>query len=210
MSGLNPSIRLSQTYFEQEDVVALAKNLIGKELFTCFNGQLSSGIITETEAYAGVSDKASHAFGGRRTARTETMYAPGGTAYVYLCYGIHHLFNVVTNRENIPHAVLVRAVFPFRGLETILKRRNQSSLTKTTSGGPGTVSAALGIRTLHNGIQVGLHPELGILDRGLEVPVKWIQVGKRIGVEYAKEDANLPYRFWLTWEDSKKVMDMLS
>lgn len=210
MPEIKPSIRLSQTYFEQEDVVALAKDLIGKELFTCFNGQLSSGIITETEAYAGITDKASHAFGGRRTARTETMYAPGGTAYVYLCYGIHHLFNVVTNHENIPHAILVRAVFPFKGVETILKRRNQSGITKTTSGGPGTVSAALGIRTLHNGIQVGLHSELGIIDHGAVIPEEWIQVGKRIGVEYAKEDANLPYRFWLNWEDSKKVKDMLS
>jgi DNA-3-methyladenine glycosylase len=197
--------RLDSSFFLQDDVVCIAQSLLGKELFTSFDGKPCSGIITETEAYAGVTDKASHAFGGRRTARTETMYAKGGTAYVYLCYGIHHLFNVVTNQADVPHAVLIRAIFPIQGLDEILLRRKQTNLSKTTAGGPGTVASALGIKTMHSGLDLIQHPEIGIYDRGLVIPKERIKIGKRIGVEYAKEDAELPYRFWLTWDDSKNL-----
>jgi len=197
--------RLDPSFFLQEDVVDIAQSLLGKELFTSFEGKTCSGIITETEAYAGVTDKASHAFGGRRTARTETMYAKGGTAYVYLCYGIHHLFNVVTNQADIPHAVLIRAIFPIQGVDEILNCRKQSKLSKTTSGGPGTVASALGIKTHHSGLDLTHHPEIGIYNRGLVIPKDRIKIGKRIGVDYAKEDADLPYRFWLRWEDSKSL-----
>src|ERR1700739_2187259 len=125
---------LKRSFYLQEDVVLVAKDLLGKGLCTHINGKFTSGIITETEAYAGVFDKASHAFGGKRTPRNENMYARGGTLYVYLCYGIHHLFNVVTNNEDIPHAVLIRAIKPLEGIETILKRRKQKTLAKNTSG----------------------------------------------------------------------------
>src|SRR6185436_18626958 len=99
--------------------------LLGKYLFTNFDGIFTGGIITETEAYNGVVDRASHAFGGRRTARTETMYGEGGTAYVYLCYGIHSLFNVVTNKKNDPHAVLIRAIYPTEGIDQMRIRRRR-------------------------------------------------------------------------------------
>lgn len=183
-------------YYQQTDVVSLAADLLGKRLCTSFGGQYTSAIITETEAYAGVTDKASHAYGGRFTERTKTMYAPGGTVYVYLCYGIHHLFNIVTNKKDIPHAILIRAVKAEHGIETILQRRNQIKITKTLSGGPGTVSQALGIRTSHNGLLLN-GDAIWLEKTTLKIPERIIHTGPRIGVDYAGEDAKLPYRFWV-------------
>ena len=120
--------KLQADFYQREDVLLISRELLGKVLCTNFYGKLTSGIIVETEAYAGVTDKASHAYGGRRTKRTETMYASGGTAYVYLCYGIHHLFNIVTNKENIPHAVLIRSIQPRDGIEIMLQRRNKKKV----------------------------------------------------------------------------------
>src|SRR5687768_3703218 len=116
--------KLEQDFYLNPDVTAVARLLIGKVLFTGSGGKITAGIITETEAYNGIADRASHAYGGRRTNRTEIMYCRGGTSYVYLCYGIHSLFNVVTNEEGTPHAVLIRSIFPYEGEKTILKRRN--------------------------------------------------------------------------------------
>ena len=113
-------MKLNKAYYQQEDVVNLASDLLGKVLVTKLNGKLTSGIITETEAYNGVVDKASHAYGGRRTARTEVMYAAGGISYVYLCYGIHHLFNIVTGKQNVPQAVLIRDVYKRQVLRSLL------------------------------------------------------------------------------------------
>lgn len=183
-------------YYRQADVVALAADLLGKRLCTFFDGQYTSAIITETEAYAGVTDKASHAFGGRFTERTKTMYAAGGTSYVYLCYGIHHLFNIVTNKKDIPHAILIRAVKAEQGIEIMLQRRNQQKVTKTLSGGPGTVSQALGIRTTHNGLLLN-GTALWLEKTTIKIPERMINTGPRIGVDYAGEDAKLPYRFWV-------------
>src|SRR5436309_3318677 len=116
-------MKLALSFYRQEDVVSIARNVLGKYLFSIKDGIYTGGIITETEAYNGISDRASHAYGGRRTARTEIMFADGGTAYVYLCYGIHSLFNVVTNKINNPHAVLIRSIYPFEGIEHIHRRR---------------------------------------------------------------------------------------
>src|SRR5690349_17324323 len=102
-------MKLSREFYLREDVVRISKELLGKYLFTFIDGKLTGGIITETEAYKAPEDKASHAYGGRRTERTEIFYSEGGVSYVYLCYGIHHLFNVVTNQKDIPHAILIRA-----------------------------------------------------------------------------------------------------
>ena len=113
---------------------------------------------------------------------------------MYLCYGIHHLFNVVTHTEGNPHAVLVRAVQPAEGIDTILERRKKRKLDKTTSGGPGTLSQALGIRTQHTGLDLR-GEQIWIEDRTIVVPESSISVGPRIGVDYAEEDALLPYRF---------------
>lgn len=187
-------MKLSRDFYLQDDVVALARTLIGKVLFTYIDGRLTAGIITETEAYAGVVDKASHAYGGRRTNRTETMYAQGGTGYVYLCYGIHHLFNVVTNVEGTPHAVLIRGVKPLKGIDIIRERRKFPKNDKLLSAGPGTVSQALGILTKHDRTDL-LGNTIWIEDHSIVVPNDKVKITPRIGVDYAGEDAKLPYRF---------------
>ena len=184
--------KLPRTYYMNGDVVAVAHDLLGKVLVTNFDGILTAGIICETEAYAGAGDRASHAFEGRRTQRNEVMYAEGGTAYVYLCYGIHHLFNVVTNAADIPHAVLIRAIHPVAGLDAMRARRGHS--VRLTTGGPGTLTQALGIRTTHNGTDL-LSGTLYIEDRSIHVPSDIVHTGPRIGVAYAGADALLPYRF---------------
>ena len=195
-------MKVTRDFYTRKNVVKIAEELLGKVLFTKINGEITSGIIIETEAYAGITDRASHAFGNRRTKRTETMYSIGGTAYVYLCYGIHHLFNVVTNKKNIPHAVLIRAIKPLQGMEIILKRRcltAKSTLQKEKRfnkicGGPGTVSQGLGIKTSHTGTNL-LSKNIWIEDRGIKVLKSDIIKTPRIGVDYAGTDALLPYRF---------------
>jgi DNA-3-methyladenine glycosylase len=186
--------KLDANFYQQQDVVLIAQQLLGKELITNIDGVITSGIITETEAYAGITDRASHAYGGRQTQRNQNMYAAGGICYVYLCYGIHHLFNVVTNTNGKPHAVLIRNIKPAKGLHTILYRRNKKKVDKTLSTGPGTMSQALGIRTLHNGIDL-LGDTIWIEDAGINPSPKEIKATPRIGVDYAGDDALLPYRF---------------
>ena len=186
-------MKIPQTYYQQPSVVELAKNLIGKKLYSNAGGELSSGIITETEAYAGVTDRGSHAYGGRRTKRTKTMFLPGGFAYVYLCYGIHALFNIVTGPEDDPLAVLIRAVQPADGLEVIYERRKTHG--KNLSNGPGKLTQALGITTAMDGIS--LQDNLIWLEKYRKIPENHIQSGPRIGIDYAGADARLPYRFWI-------------
>ena len=181
---------LDRSFYMQHDVVRVARSLLGKVLATHFNGQRTSGIITETEAYAGTTDRASHAYGGRRTPRNEVMYRSGGTAYVYLCYGIHHLFNVVTHHQDIPHAVLIRAIHPLEGTSLMQERRRPN---RPTTGGPGTLSMALGIRIAHNGADLTCGP-IRIEDHGITFPERSIITGPRVGVDYAGADALLPYR----------------
>ena len=196
-------MKLKREFYLRDNVVQIAKELLGKILFTNINGKISGGIITETEAYAGVSDKASHAFGGRKTKRTEVMYGNGGTAYVYLCYGIHHLFNVITNQKGIPHAILIRAVKPCEGINIILKRRNQklqyrenNTLLNKICTGPGTISQGLGITVAQTGTDL-LGTKIWIEDRGIVVLKRDIITNTRIGIDYAGADALLPYRFFM-------------
>ncbi|HUP12876.1 MAG TPA: DNA-3-methyladenine glycosylase, partial [Niastella sp.] len=143
--------KLDPGFYDRADVVKIAKELIGKVLVTKLDGIITSGRIVETEAYAGAIDRASHAFGNRRTNRTEVMFQAGGMAYVYLCYGIHHLFNVVTNKEDVPHAVLIRAIDPIHGINTMLARTGKKVADYTLTKGPGNVSKALGIHIKHTG-----------------------------------------------------------
>ncbi len=190
------SDKLPVSVYRQKNVCSVAKALIGKVLVTSFNGITTAGRIVETEAYNGITDKASHAWSGRRTKRTETMYAAGGISYVYLCYGIHHLFNVVTNEAEVPHAVLLRSVEPVLGIEAMLKRTGKPKPDNTLTRGPGNMSRALGIEIKHNAIP--LHSgELFIADDGFIVKPSHIIATPRIGVDYAGEDALLPYRFIL-------------
>jgi DNA-3-methyladenine glycosylase len=157
-------MKLPIEYYLHTDIVHVAKDLLGKKLSTNFNNELTSGIIVETEAY------------------------------VYLCYGIHHLFNVVTNIEGVPHAALIRAIEPSEGIEIMMERRKKAKLDYTLGAGPGSVSQALGIHTSHSGYSLTDSP-IWIEDIGLTVPKKEIIASPRVGVGYAQEDALLPYRF---------------
>jgi len=190
-------MKLSASFYAKDDVVAVARDLLGKVLCTRLNGQLTKAIIVETEAYAGVTDKASHAYGGRRTKRTEPIYGQGGTAYVYLCYGLHHLFNVVTNQEETPHAVLIRAGIPVTGTGRMLKRRNRAKVDKTLLAGPGSLAKALGITIEHTGLSL-MNGQIWIEDHGTDVADDAVTIGPRVGVDYAGEDALRPYRFRLS------------
>ena len=185
---------LQQKFYARDDVVAISRELLGKVLVTTIDGATTSAVITETEAYAGVRDRASHAYGDRRTARTEPMYAKGGTAYVYLCYGIHHLFNVVTGRSGTPHAILVRAGKPVEGVTLMLERRGRKRPDAALLGGPGSLARALGITTTLTGTSLVDGP-IRIEDHGIRVPASKISAGPRVGVDYAGADALLPYRF---------------
>ncbi len=194
---------LDRSFYLREDVVAIARELIGKYIVTLFDGELTSGMVTETEAYAGTTDRASHAFGGRNTARTEVMYRQGGTAYVYLCYGIHSLFNIVTNCGGIPHAVLIRAIRPTEGLDVMERRMGRKAGKRSFSTGPGNVAKALGIHYSVSGVDLCASPTghkencIWMEDRGFVPAQDEILIGPRVGVAYAGADALLPYRFSL-------------
>ncbi len=193
---------LPKSFYTRDDVVQIARELIGKVLVSNFNNHLTSGIIIETEAYAGTTDKASHAFGGLRSKRTEIMYHEGGIAYIYLCYGIHSLFNVVTNVEGIPHAVLIRAIKPLDGKNLILERIRKKKLEKNAGIGPGRVSKLLGLYYSQTGKKITSETKkhnlnIWIEERGIRYDTSSIVSSPRIGVGYAGEDAKLPYRFVL-------------
>jgi DNA-3-methyladenine glycosylase len=192
----NSMKKLPISFYQRDDVLQIAKELLGKIVLTNWNGVATSGRIVECEAYNGVIDRASHAFGGRRTDRNEVMYEKAGTAYVYLCYGIHHLFNVVTNEKDIPHAILIRALEPIKGIEKMLKRRKKKKIDHTLTKGPGSLSQALGILTKHNGSSLQ-SKQLFIADDGFVPDKKTVGVSPRIGVEYSGEAANYPYRFYI-------------
>jgi DNA-3-methyladenine glycosylase len=188
--------KLPASFYQRDDVLRISRELLGKLLVTKWDNIETSGRIVECEAYAGVMDKASHAFGGRRTKRNEIMYSEGGHAYVYLCYGIHHLFNVVTHGHGIPHAILIRGVEPVNGIPEMLKRTGKEKPDNTLTRGPGNVSKALGIRTEHNGLSLQ-GEELFLADDQFTFPAKLITASPRIGVDYAGDHALLPYRFFI-------------
>ena len=189
-------MKLAESYYHRDDVVVLSKDLIGKYLFTCIDGIATGGYIVETEAYNGVIDKASHAYGNRQTPRTKTMFMQGGIAYVYLCYGIHEMFNIVTSVEGQPHAILIRAIEPTEGLDMMLYRRNMNVLKPNITSGPGSVAKALGISRNINAFSLQ-SDTIWIEDRGLVFHDENIASVQRIGVSYAAEDALLPYRFYV-------------
>lgn len=187
-------MKLERPFYRRDDVVQVSRELLGKVLCSRMNGATTKAVITETEAYAGVGDRASHAWGGRRTKRTEPMFGEGGAAYVYLCYGIHHLFNVVTAEAGTPHAVLVRAGQPLEGVELMKKRRGNRASDRTLLAGPGSLSQALGITTGATGESL-LGNRIWIEDHGIDFDEGLVETGPRIGVDYAGEDAARPYRF---------------
>jgi DNA-3-methyladenine glycosylase len=186
---------LAASFYLRSEVVQIAKELLGKVLVTHFNGETTSGRIVETEAYEGEIDKASHAYRGR-TKRTEVMYGSGGVAYVYLCYGIHQMFNIVTNAEGTPHAILIRAVEPLEGVDVMLWRTGKKILDYTLTKGPGNVGKAFGFHTSQCGLPL-TGPEILIADDGYVVKKKDIVLAPRIGVAYAGEHSEWLYRYYL-------------
>jgi DNA-3-methyladenine glycosylase len=188
--------KLPDSFYKRDNVLLIAKELLGKLLVTQWDGIVTSGRIVEVEAYNGIIDKASHAYRGRRTNRNEIMYADGGVAYVYLCYGIHHLFNVVTNKNETPHAILIRGLEPVKGIDEMLRRVGKMKLDNTLTKGPGNISKALGLFTFHSGSSLR-SKELFIADDGFVFSKKEIAASPRIGVDYAGEDALLRYRFYI-------------
>lgn len=187
--------KLPLSFYLRDDVVAISRDLLGKVLVTSWNGELTSGRIVETEAYAGEIDRASHASKGR-TKRTEVMYGEGGRAYVYLCYGIHQMFNIVANREGTPHAILIRAVEPMEGIDVMLRRTGKKVADETLTRGPGNVGKAFGFHTTQCGLSL-LSDELYIADDGFRPRRGAIGISPRIGVDYAGEHAAWDYRFYL-------------
>ena len=194
--------KLKNEFYQRPNVVEIAKELLGKIVVTKWNGpdgyrDETSGRIVEVEAYNGAIDKASHAAGGRRTTRNEIMYADGGVAYVYLCYGIHHLFNVVTNKKEVPHAILIRALEPMKGIDRMLERTGKKQLDNSLTRGPGNVSKALAISFREHSGHSLLSNDLFIAEDDFVLNKKDLSSSPRIGVDYAGEDANLLYRFFI-------------
>lgn len=191
-----PGAKLPRAFYTRADVLAVARDLLGAVLVVpTRRGGRVAGRIVETEAYRAPEDRASHAWGGRRTRRTETMYGPGGTAYVYFVYGMYHQFNVVTGILDVPHAVLVRALQPVEGIELMRARRPGQPDVNLTSG-PGKLSIALAIDRSLDGADL-LDTRVWIERRERPIPTSSIACGPRIGIAYAGPWAAEPWRFWL-------------
>ncbi len=188
--------KLTETFYQNFDVLRLSKQLLGKYLATSFEGKYTAGMIVETEAYRGPDDKACHAHLNRFTKRTKVMFEPGGVAYIYLCYGIHHLFNIVTANAGEPHAILVRAIDPTEGIETMLNRRKMSVVKPQLTAGPGVLTQALGIKKQYSGISlVEQGTPIWIEDRGNNIAEDQIIASPRVGIDYAEECALWDWRF---------------
>ncbi len=187
--------KLSREFYTRSDVLEVARDLLGKRLVVpTRSGARVAGIIVETEAYRGPEDKASHAYSGRRTRRTETMFGVGGTAYVYFVYGMYYQFNVVTNVEDVPHAILVRAVEPVEGSD-IIRRRRPGRFEPELTSGPGRLCVALGIDRKFD--KADLLGDRVWIEEGVTVSRRQIACGPRIGIDYAAEWAKKPWRFWI-------------
>lgn len=185
------------SFFESNNVVSIARNLLGTIIETRIDSQLTRARIVETEAYVAFSDKASHAYNGKRTARNEHMYGPPGTAYVYICYGLHQMFNVVTNKPGIPDAILIRAVEPLAGIPVMLKRSSKKMIDETLTRGPGNAGKALGINKQLSGKSLQRGPIRLLYDPDFCLDENKIGNSPRIGVASSGEDALRPYRFFI-------------
>jgi DNA-3-methyladenine glycosylase len=188
-------MKLTDSFYQRTDVVKIARQLIGKVLFTNIDGIVTGGMIVETEAYSW-KERGCHAYNSRKTQRNAVMFEKGGHAYVYLCYGMHYLFNIVTNTEAIPEAVLVRAIEPLHGVDEMVFRRGKLANAFHLTSGPGKLTKALGIDRKLNGKYLA-DDEVWVEDVGRRIPSAKIQASPRIGIDYAGEDALLPWRFTL-------------
>lgn len=191
--------------FYARDTLAVARDLLGRDIVRVLEDGIRLACrITETEAYIGRTDKACHAYGGRRTARTETLFAPPGTAYIYLIYGMYHCLNFVTEGEGEPAAVLIRGAVPIENGDIIAKNRfgcKEKDMTayqkKNFLNGPGKLCRGLALTRTQNGLDLtcpagGLY----VLPGAPPDPAQ-VRTGKRIGIDYAEEAVDFPWRFYL-------------
>lgn len=189
------SKKLLREFYTRSDTLEIARDLLGKILVVPTEaGERVSGVIVETEAYLGAEDKAAHSYKNRRTNRTETMFAVGGTVYIFFIYGMYFQFNIVAGETGVPHAVLIRALQPLENIEIMRERRGQMKDTNLTSG-PGKLCIALDIDRRFNGADL-LGRKIW-LEEGEKFSTDSITCGKRIGIDYAEEYAEKPWRFWL-------------
>ncbi len=189
--------KLNYDFYRSGDALELSRLLLGQRLVVPTpDGERVSGLIVETEAYMGPKDKASHAYGGRRTARTETMYGAGGTAYVFFIYGMYYQFNVVVNQTDIPHVVLIRALQPEDGKERMRQRRGTDKPERQLTNGPGKLCQALGIEMTYNKDDL-TGDRIWIEETDMKLRRREIVTGPRIGIDYAAEYAQKPWRFWI-------------
>jgi DNA-3-methyladenine glycosylase len=188
-------MRADKSFFSDVDVLSLAKRLLNCTLCTIVDGKLTSGKIVETEAYRGKDDKACHAYNYKRTKRTETMYMEAGHAYIYLCYGIHNLFNIVSGPQGEPDAVLIRAIEPLDGVDEMLSRRKIKVNKPQLTGGPGVLTKALGINRTFD--KLDLSSAASPIWIEVSEPVKDHQLlcSARVGIDYAEECVHWPWRF---------------
>jgi len=184
---------LTESFYQRSDVVKIARELLGKVLFTKIDGRITGGVIVETEAYSW-KERGCHAYGAKKTNRNAIMFEKGGYAYVYLCYGMYNLFNVVTNRKGIADAVLIRALEPFEGIDEMALRRGPIKNAFHLTSGPGKLTKAMGIDRKMNG-KFLTDDEVWLEDRGIIIAPRSIDASARIGIDYAGEDALLPWRF---------------
>ena len=187
--------KLPRQFYTRSDTLEIAKDLLGKVLVVpTKTGERVSGIIVETEAYLGAEDKAAHSYNNRRTKRTETMFAVGGTVYIFFIYGMYFQFNIVVGEIDTPHAILVRAVEPSENIEMMRERRGKMADKNLTSG-PGKLCIALDIDRRFNNADLTKN-EIW-LEEGEKFSTENIACGKRIGIDYAEEYAEKPWRFWV-------------
>lgn len=195
---MKPGKKLTSSFYQSTAVLDICRQLIGKVLVSTIDGLLTSGIIVEAEAYRAPEDKASHAYGDRRTGRTEVMFSKGGVAYIYICYGIHHLFNIVTGPKDLAHAILIRALEPLEGIDIMLERRKMKKMDFKITRGPGALSVALGFRSTMSGQSLlSDTTSFYIEDRKIKYPDSIIATGPRIGVESSGESATWPWRYYV-------------
>lgn len=187
---------LDENFFNRKDVNLIAKQLLGKIISTNIEGEVTSIRVVETEAYVHMVDKASHAFNGKRTMKNEHMYGKPGTSYIYLCYGIHNMLNIVTNKENIADAILIRAGEPLTGIDLMLKRTGKIKLDFSLTKGPGNLGKALGVSKIHSGKKLNEN-EIYVYEDNFKIDENLIGISNRIGVNYAGNDALLKYRYFI-------------
>jgi DNA-3-methyladenine glycosylase len=186
------------SFFSHWDTLSVAQQLIGKEIVTRIDGVICSAIISETEAYLAPEDKASHAYNNRKTKRTQVFYENGGFAYVYLCYGIHKLFNVITGPLNIPNAVLIRGGVAKMGVDQINERLQKPLSSQSVLKGSGVFSKAMGIDLYHTGLSVSdLNSPILILKENIRIEHHQILTSSRIGIDYSGEWAAKQWRFYI-------------